>query len=69
SAMTGLLELRILDQHEDFDPLRPVRLAMIECCSHLMNHLDIYDLDPAIYGDLRPRLQKLLHKLEIEESP
>lgn len=68
SSMTGLLEWRVLSEHEDYDEIRLARAEMIDFCNHLMEHYDYYDIDLRIYGDLRPRLQKLLGKLQGEQA-
>ena len=68
SSMTRLLESRVIEQHEDYDQIKKARANMLEFCQHLMNNYDFYDIDPDIYGDLRPRLKKLLEKLKAEES-
>ena len=66
SAMTGLLEWRILGEYEDYDQIRSARTEMIEFCDRLIERYDFYGVDIDIYGDLRPRLEKLLDKLHAE---
>lgn len=68
SSMTDLLEWRVLGEHEDYQQIRSARSDMIEFCSHLMKHYDLYDINFHIYGDLRPRLDKLLKKLQEGEA-
>lgn len=68
SAMTGLLEWRVLGEHEDYNQIGAARPEMVEFCSHLMKNYDFYDIDFEIYGDLRPRLEKLLNKLQGEQG-
>ncbi len=68
SSMTRLLEWRVLGEHEDYEQIRPARSDMIDFCSHLMKNYDLYDIDLNIYGDLRPRLDNLLNKLQSEQS-
>lgn len=63
SSMTGLLEWRILGEYQDYEQIRSVRAEMSQFCSHLKENYDFYDIDGEIYGDLRPRLEKLLDKL------
>jgi len=67
SSMTGLLEWRLLGEYEDYEQIISARNEMIEFCSHLMENYDFYDVDLDIYGDLRPRLEKLLDKLKGEQ--
>lgn len=64
SSMTALLEWRVLGENEDYDQIRSARAEIIDFCNHLMDHYDLYDIDFDIYGDLRPRLEKLLNKLQ-----
>ena len=66
SSMTGLLEWRVLGQYEDYYQIRPARTKMIEFCNRLIEHYAFYNIDIEIYGDLRPRLEKLLDKLQAE---
>lgn len=63
SAMTALLEWRVLGEYQDYEEIKSARTEMIEFCSHLMGSYDSYDIDLDIYGDLRPCLEKLLEKL------
>lgn len=64
SSMTGLLESRLLGEYEDYEQIISARSEMVEFCIYLMENYDFYDVDFDIYGDLRPRLEKLLDKLK-----
>ena len=66
SAMTRLLEWRVLGEYEDYTRIRGAHHEMLEFCTHLLDNYDSYDLNTSIYGDLRPRLQRLIHKLHEE---
>lgn len=68
SSMTGLLEWRVLGEYEDFNQIKKARTEMVEFCEHLQSNYDFYDIDLKIYGDLRPRLEKLLDKLQGEHD-
>lgn len=64
SSMVSLLEFRVIGKYEDYDKISLAGAEIIDFCHHLMENLDSYDINCKIYGDLRPRLKKLLNKLE-----
>jgi hypothetical protein len=52
----GLLEFRF-----EWEPksLQPIAKKLTDACCFIVEHYDQFDLAPEIYGDLRPRYEKL----------
>lgn len=63
SSMVGMMEFRVIDEHNDAEALIAAFPDMLTFCEHALSHYDFYDVDEEIYGDLRPRLQVLSTRL------
>ncbi|MSR58186.1 MAG: hypothetical protein EXS05_10980 [Planctomycetaceae bacterium] len=55
-GFAGLLELRL-----EFEPQELVAVAepLASICAYIVEHHDRFDLEPEIYGDVRPRFEAL----------
>ena len=64
NSSIGILELRVLDQYSDFPAIRAGINDYISFCQHVSDNYEKYELIEDIYGDMRPRLKKLLNQLK-----
>lgn len=56
SCFASILEHRLEFEAEE---LNPVANSLANICGYIIEHYDKFDLTPEIYGNLRPRFQKL----------
>jgi hypothetical protein len=56
----GLLEFRF---EYDLELLQPIAKELTDVCRFIVEHYNQFVVTPEIYGDLRPRYQKLIQRL------
>jgi len=56
NCFAGLIEFRL--EHEAAE-LFPIAEQLASACEYIIQHYSRFDLNPEIYGDLKPRLQSL----------
>ena len=60
SCLVGVLEFRLEGEREG---LLPIAKQVVEICRYIISNYSRFDILPDIYGDLRPRCEKLVQQL------
>ncbi len=63
NSMVGMLEFRIGEEFGDAAEIVLASFEMTEFCEYVIEYYSKFDLNPEIYGNLRPRLHAILEKL------
>jgi hypothetical protein len=57
----GLIKFRM--ESGDGSEMAPIADLLAACCHHVLQHYEKFDIDPNIYGDLKPHYEALLISL------
>ena len=63
SSMISLMEFRLDEENGDAEEIRGAFPDMLAFCRYTLENYDRFELDPDIYGDLRPKTQALIDRL------